>query len=106
MYDIEKQREKVLALYPEATIEKIDLQLEFAKDFINERRRYTPTDEILLEDRWFSIQVLMTVEALSKEGAEGEKNHSDNGVIRTYDNASPYSDALVNRIIPLGSSFR
>lgn len=105
-YDKEKQKVNVLLLYPDAEVSKVELQLEIAKDFINERRRYTPTELEPIEDRWLSLQVLMTVEALSKEGAEGEKGHSDNGVGRTYDNASPYSDALINRIIPLGSSFR
>lgn len=105
MYDSEVQKSKVKILYPDADDGRIDLQLELAKDFINERRGYVPTNDIPIEDRWLSLQVLMTVEALSKEGAEGEKGHSDNGVGRTYDNASPYSDALMSRIVPLGKSF-
>lgn len=104
MYDLEKQKEKVKNLYPEANDAKIELQLEIAKDFINDRRGYTPTDEVPIEDKYLNLQVLMTVEALSKEGAEGEKSHSDNGVSRSYENGSPYSDSLMNRIIPLGKS--
>ena len=106
MYDVEKQKAKVKVLYPEASEAKIELQLEFAKDFINDRRGYTPTEDSPLEDKYMNLQVLLTVEALSKDGAEGERAHSDNGVSRTYDNASPYSDALANRIIPLGRSVR
>lgn len=104
MYDIEAQKAKVKVLYPEASDPKIELQLEFAKDFINDRRGYTPTEEVPIEDRYLNLQVLLTVEALTKEGAEGEKSHSDNGVSRSYENGSPYSDSLVNRIIPLGRS--
>lgn len=106
MYNPEKQRERVLTLYPEATIEKIDLQLEFAKDFINERRGFIPTDEIPMEDRWLSIQVLMTVEALAREGAEGEIMHTDNGVSRMYGGAGSYSDAIMNKVIPLGGTLK
>ena len=104
MYDAAKQKEKVKTLYSEADDAKIDLQLELAKDFINDRRGYAPTEESPMEDRYLGLQVLMTVEALAKEGAEGEKSHSDNGVSRSYENGSPYSDTLVNRIIPLGKS--
>lgn len=106
MYDVEKQKAKVKVLYPDAEDSKIELQLEFARDFINDRRGYTPTDEIPIEDKYLNLQILLTVEALTKEGAEGEKNHSDNGVLRVYENGSPYSNSLTNRIIPLGTSFK
>lgn len=101
MYDIEKQKTKVKVLYPDANDLQIELQLEFAKDMINERRGYEPTEEKPIEDKYLSLQVIMTVEALSKEGAEGEKSHSDNGVSRSYENASPYSTTSLNRITPL-----
>lgn len=105
-YDIDKQVEKVKILYPQADNEAIRLQLEFARNFINDRRGFIPTDEILIEDKYLDLQVLLTVEALSKQGAEGEKSHSDNGVSRGYENGSPYSDSLANRIIPLGTSYK
>lgn len=106
MYDVEAQKSKVKTLYPEADDARIELQLEFAKAFINERRGFIPTEETPIEDRYLSLQVLLTVEALSKEGAEGEKNHSDNGISRGYENGSPYSDTLMNMIIPLGTSHK
>lgn len=106
MYDIEKQVARVKIKYPEATDEQIQLELDLAKDVINERRGYIPTDEVPIEDKYLNLQILLTVEALSKYGAEGEKSHSDNGVSRVYENASPYSDTLLNRIIPLGTSFK
>lgn len=105
-YDVEKQKERVKTLYPTAEDAKISLQLELAKEFINDRRGFTPTEDIPLEEKYYGLQVLLAVEALSKEGAEGEKSHSDNGVNRSYENGSPYSDSLANRIIPLGSSFK
>lgn len=106
MYDVEKQKEKVKTLYPEADDSRIELQLEFAKDFINDRRGFIPSEDMPIEDKYLSLQVLMAVEALSKEGAEGEKSHSDNGVMRVYENGSPYSNGLLNMIIPLGTSHK
>lgn len=105
-YDVEKQKAKVKILYPDANDANIELQLEMAKEFINDRRGFIPSDEMPIEDKYLNLQVLMTVEALSKQGAEGEKSHSDNGVNRSYENGSPYSDTLMNRIIPLGSSYK
>ena len=92
--------------FPEAEDAQIELELEMAADTINNIRGYTPTDEQPIEDKYLLLQVLLTVEALSKYGAEGEKSHSDNGVSRSYENGSPYSDTLLNRIIPLGTSFK
>lgn len=106
MYDIEKQKAKVRIKYgdPDISDAQIELELELAADAINERRGYTPTPEAPIEDKYLGIQVLLTVEALSKYGAEGEKNHNDNGVGRTYENGSPYSNSTLNRVIPLGRS--
>lgn len=106
MYDLEKQKAKVKIKYPEASDAQIELELDMAKDVINDIRGFTPTDEQPIEDRYLNLQVNMTVEALSKYGAEGETSHSDNGVSRVYDNASSYSNALLSRIIPLGTSFK
>lgn len=106
MYDLEKQKARVKVKFPEAEDAQIELELEMAADTINNIRGYTPTDEQPIEDKYLLLQVLLTVEALSKYGAEGEKSHSDNGVSRSYENGSPYSDTLLNRIIPLGTSFK
>lgn len=106
MYDLEKQIARVKIKYPEAQDAQIEFELEMAAEVINDIRGYIPTDDNPIEDRYLGLQVLMTVEALSKYGAEGEKSHSDNGVSRVYENGSPYSTSLLNRIIPLGTSFK
>ena len=108
MYDIERQKAKVRILFTDNDVSdtEIELQLEMAKDFINDRRRFEPTDDVPMEDKYLNLQVLLTVEALNKVGAEGEKTHTDNGTTRVYENGSPYSTSLVNRIIPLGRSCR
>lgn len=105
MYDVETQKAKVKLKYPEAGDASIEMELEMAREAINDRRGYVPTEDKPIEDKYLNLQVLLAVEALSKYGAEGEKSHSDNGVSRTYENGSPYSDTLLNRIIPLGKSF-
>lgn len=105
-YDPDKQRAKVKILYPEANDALIDLELEFAKGAINERRGYIPTEEVPLETRWYDLQVRLAVASLAKQGAEGEKSHSDNGVSRTYENGGSYPDSLLNQIIPLGTSYK
>ena len=106
MYDVETQKAKVKIKYPEANDAQIELELDLAKDTINDIRGFTPTEEEPIEDRYLNLQVMMTVEALSKYGAEGEKSHNDNGVARVYENGSPYSDTLIRRIIPLGTSYK
>ena len=106
MYDVESQKNKVKILYPDAGDALIELELDMAKDTINSRRGYIPTDDQPIEDKYLNLQVRMCVEALSKQGAEGERQHSDNGVSRVYENGSPYSNALLRMIIPLGSSFK
>lgn len=106
MYDLEKQIARVKIKYPEAQDAQIEFELEMAAETINDIRGYTSTEERPIEDKYLGLQVLLTVEALSKYGAEGEKSHSDNGVSRVYENGSPYSTALLSRIIPLGTSFK
>lgn len=106
MYDLEKQIARVKIKYPEAQDAQIEFELEMAAETINDIRGYTPTEDQPIEDKHLGLQVLLTVEALSKYGAEGEKSHSDNGVSRVYENGSPYSTALLSRIIPLGTSFK
>lgn len=105
MYDLERQKARVKVKYPEAQDAQIEFELEMAAETINDRRGYTPTEDAPIEDKYLGLQVLLAVEALSKYGAEGEKSHSDNGVSRGYENGSPYSDTLLNRIIPLGRSY-
>lgn len=105
-YDAEKQKAKVKVLYPEANDAVIELELEFAKGAINERRGYVATEDIPLEPRWYDLQVRLAVASLAKQGAEGEKAHSDNGVNRTYENGGSYPDSLLNQIIPLGTSYK
>ena len=83
---------------------KIANEIENARNAINLRRRFTPTDKIPLETKYYGVLIQLATEALSKLGAEGQKSHSESGVSRSYDNASPYSQATLGMVIPRGLS--
>ena len=64
-------------------------------------RHFTPTDAIPFESIYAGLIVELAVSAIARYGAEGENYHSEGGIIRTYDNTSPYPLALTRKIIPL-----
>lgn len=74
--------------------------LESAKSAIM-ARRYPygdwPDD---LEQRYKDLQFRIALEIYSKDGAEGETAHSENGISRTYEN-SGISESLLNEVVPL-----
>lgn len=79
------------------------LKLEISNallEYYNDRH-YTPTDDKPFEDIYAGIIVELAVCALMRYGVEGENYHSEGGIIRTYDNTSPYPLALTRKIIPL-----
>ena len=73
-------------------------EIENARLAINIQRRVKADTAILPEH--VSVWVELCIEAISKYGAEGETSHSENGIGRGYDNASPYSMATLSKIIP------
>lgn len=81
--------------------EVLKMEIENALlEYYNDRH-FTPTDEKPFEDIYAGIIVELAVSAISRYGVEGENYHSEGGVIRTYDNTSPYPLALTRKIIPL-----
>lgn len=71
---------------------------------VNERRRFEPTSLIPFEEKYSSLIVKLALSSIAKYGAEGEKAHSENGINRTYDNASEYPESLLGRIVPLAKA--
>lgn len=71
---------------------------------VNERRRFEPTSLIPFEAKYSSLIVKLALSSITKYGAEGEKAHSENGISRTYDNASEYPESLLSRIVPLAKA--
>lgn len=81
--------------------------LESAKLIILNRRypfQEFPIDKMgnyELEDRYKDLQIRIAVELFAKEGAEGETNHTENGISRNYASAG-VSPALLDEIVPKG----
>lgn len=78
--------------------ETMEDEIENAKMAINDRRKVAFDTPILPTHEHILIE--LCIEAISKYGAEGEESHSENGISRSYDNASPYSQATLYKIIP------
>lgn len=79
-----------------AEIEIQNALLEYYND-----RHYTPTEDKPYEDIYEGIILQLALSSVAKMGAEGEKYHSEGGVIRTYDSGDNYPTSLTNKIIPL-----
>lgn len=78
----------------------LEIYLNTACSFINNLRRFTPTEELVVENRYKFLAVDLAIASYLKEGAEGEISHSENGISRTYD-SSYYPLDLVSKIIPV-----
>lgn len=98
--NLTKNLERLKRKFPSFSDDVLLDELEMATDVINSYRNFTPTVDIRLEEKYYTLQYQMAIESLAKEGAEGEKSHGENGITRNYDNASPYSMALLSRIVP------
>ena len=53
-----------------------------------------------LESRYYALQVEIAVALFNRIGAEGEAQHTENGVYRTYQTGGDIPDALLNRVVP------
>lgn len=77
---------------------KLNLMLDRAANKIKERRGIPPDED--METRWNELQIQIALFLWNKQGAEGEKEHNENGVKRTYENAD-IPDSLLSDITPL-----
>lgn len=68
--------------------------LDNAKDIICGLRN---TDKV--EPQYITTQVKIAIELYSKQGAEGQTSHSENGITRMYEKAN-VSPSLLNEITP------
>lgn len=53
-----------------------------------------------VEKKYINVGIDIAVELFSKRGAEGETGHSENGLSRSYENAS-ISEHLLSQITPM-----
>ena len=111
MNDEFKNNEIVQSIYTKIKRKNERLSLEFSDDdiydeienafeAINSRRHFNPTPSILIEDKYKNLAYELCIASMVKEGAEGEKSHSENGINRTY-YGSDYPEDMLKRIVPL-----
>lgn len=77
---------------------KLNAMLSRAENKIKERRNWMFDEP--MESRWNELQVQIALFLYNKQGAEGETQHNENGVNRTYENAD-IPNSLLNDITPL-----
>ena len=96
-----KVHRKVEKLGIDATDDDIYDEIENAMEAVNSRRHYIPTETSLMEENYIGVTVRLCLSSLAKMGAEGEKAHSENGIVRNYDNSSNYPESILKEVVPL-----
>lgn len=81
--------------------EDVSDEIDDAVAFVNNRRGFVSTSDCLYEEKYGNIIVNLALASIAKMGAEGESSHSENGIMRGYENGSNYPDSLVMQIVPL-----
>ena len=81
--------------------EVLSTYLSFAGEaIINRVYPYaTDDDELSVPRKYHGLQVEIAAYLLNKRGAEGEKQHGENGITRTYGSAD-VPDEMLSRIVP------
>ena len=77
---------------------KLQLMLDRVESVIKHRRNWP--DDVAMEPRWNELQIQIALFLWNKQGAEGEKEHVENGVSRFYEGAD-IPASLLNDITPL-----
>lgn len=102
------ETEKLEMLYAicgddEASVSVLSIYLDLAADIVVHRAYPFLTSYVLAEvpDRYATVQVQIANELYLHRGAEGEKDHTENGVRRSYENGY-VSDSLLKKIVPYG----
>ena len=98
MTQLERLKIRITENVPDAELEDI---LESAKAVILSRR--FPFGEVPdeIETRYKDLQIRIAVEMFSKQGAEGQLSHSENGISRSFSSAG-VSEELLREITPKG----
>lgn len=94
------QLERLKIRMPEE-VNDVELEdiLESAKAVILSRRFPFGEQPTELEPKYMDLQIRIAVEMYNKRGVEGQTSHSENGVSRSYSNAS-VSEELLREITP------
>lgn len=95
-----KIKRKIKRLDLDFSDEDIYDEIENSFEAINDRRHFIPTSSLLIEEKYKNLAYELCISSMVKEGAEGEKSHSENGINRNY-GSSGYPKDLISRIVPL-----
>lgn len=79
----------------------LEMEIKSAIGVINRCRRFTPTDEVLYDEKYEDKILPLAITGYMKEGAEGEVTHNENGISRQYGNGGKYPKEMLQDIIPL-----
>ncbi len=98
MTQLERLKLRITENTTDAELEDL---LESAKAVILSRR--FPFGEVPdeIETRYKDLQIRIAVEMFSKQGAEGQLSHSENGISRSFSSAG-VSEELLREITPKG----
>ena len=75
----------------------LKLAAESICNYVDPYKRSTPED---IMKRYSGAQVKAAAYFLNKRGAEGELSHSENGIVRTYENAD-LPESILRELIPI-----
>ena len=79
----------------------LTMEIKSAIGVINRCRRFTPTDEVLYDEKYEDKILPLAITGFLKEGAEGEVTHNENGINRQYGNGGKYPVDMLQDIVPL-----
>lgn len=83
----------------------IEMNAQSAVDAINDIRRYvSDTEDEVLEDKYLTRAVRITVYLCNKEGVDGVVTFSENGVSRSYETGD-IPGSLLRTITPICRGF-
>ena len=87
-----------------ASDELAGILLEQAEGIVlNRRYPFGIPENAAVETRFEYVQLRIAVELFSKMGAEGQVQHTENGISRIYE-AADVSPSLLRQIIPMAGS--
>ena len=101
--------EKLLALQnrikPDVADDSVlsELLVQAGAIVLNRRFPFGYPDDAVVPRQYEHVQVAIALELYSKQGAEGQTAHSENGISRTYE-AADVSPSLLKQIIPMVGS--
>ncbi len=83
----------------------LEMEIKSAIGAINRCRRFKPDGTTLYDDAYEDKIIPLAITAIMKQGAEGEIQHTENGVQRGYASGGKYPDDMLKDIVPLAKFY-